>query len=159
MIHLEEKNRNMDTLKYTIIKSEEQYTNYCDILEDLLLKEDSVFEDEIELLTLLIEKWDNEHYIIDEQDPVELIKSLMEANNLKAVDLVKILGLSKGTISKIMNYNKGLSKVTIRKLSEHFRVTQEAFNRPYNLVNKVSRQSRNAILMSTDQDLGSPKAM
>ena len=149
----------METLKYTIIKTEEQYTNYCDILEDLLLKEDSVFKDEIELLTLLIEKWDNEHYIIDEQNPVELIKSLMEANNLKAVDLVKILELSKGTISKIMNYNKGLSKKTIRKLSEHFRVSQEAFNRPYKLVNGVSRQLRNANLMNTDKDLESPMTL
>jgi len=143
----------METLKYTIIKTEEQYTNYCNILEDLLLKEDSVFEDEIELLTLLIEKWDNEHNTIDELNPVELIKSLMEANNLKAADLVKILGLSKGTISKILNYHKGLSKETIRKLSDHFKVSQEAFNRPYKLVNEVNRHFRNASLMNTEKDV------
>ena len=100
-------------------------------MEELLLKENFVFEDEIELLTLLIEKWDNEHNTFNELNPVEHIKSLMEANNLKAVDLVKILGLSKGTISKILNYHKGLSKETIRRLSEHFKVSQEAFNRPY----------------------------
>ena len=143
----------METLKYSIIKTEEQYTNYCDILEDLLLTEDSVFEDEIELLTLLIEKWDNEHNTIDELNPVELIKSLMEANNLKAADLVKILGLSKGTISKILNYHKGLSKETIRKLSDHFKVSQEAFNRPYKLVNEVNRHFRNASLMNTEKDV------
>jgi len=149
----------METLKYTIIKTEEQYTNYCDILEDLLLKEDSVLEDEIELLTLLIEKWDNEHNTFNELNPVELIKSLMEANNLKAVDLVKILGLSKGTISKILNYHKGLSKETIRRLSEHFKVSQEAFNRPYELENEVNRHFRDANLMNTKKDLGSKIAM
>ena len=83
----------------------------------------------------------------------------MEENNLKAVDLVKILGLSKGTISKILNYNKGLSKKTIRKLSEHFRVSQEAFNRPYELVNEVNRLFRDANLMNTRKDLGSTIAM
>ena len=159
LIHLKVKNKNMETLKYTIIKTEEQYTNYCDILEDLLLKEDSVFEDEIELLTLLIEKWDNEHNTFDELNPVELIKSLMEENNLRAADLVKILGLSKGTISKILNYHKGLSKETIRKLSDHFTVSQEVFNRPYKLVNEVNRHFRNASLMNTEKDLGSAMAM
>lgn len=128
----------METLKYTIIKSEKQYTDYCDIVEDMLFQNDSAYEDEIELLTLLIEKWDKEHNSFDDLNPVELIKSLMVENNLKAADLTRILGLSKGTVSKIMNYHKGLSKETIRKLSEHFKVSQEAFNRPYKLVNEVN---------------------
>ena len=149
----------MGELKYTIIKTEEQYINYCDILEDLLLKDNSAVEDEIELLTLLIEKWDNEHSSFDDLNPVELIKSLMEENNLKAADLTGILGLSKGTVSKILNYHKGLSKDTIRKLAEHFQVSQEAFNRPYKLKNEVNRQFRNASLMNTEKDLGASLAV
>jgi HTH-type transcriptional regulator/antitoxin HigA len=144
----------METLKYTIIKTEEQYNNYCDALENLLVKDDSKYMDEIELLTLLIEKWDNEHNSFNDLNPVELIKSLMEENNLKATDLTRILGLSKGTVSKILNYQKGLSKETIRKLSEHFKVSQEAFNRPYKLKNEVNRHYRNASLMNTEKDLG-----
>lgn len=128
----------MGALKYTIIKTVSQYTNYCDILEGLLLKEDSAFEDEIELLTLLIEKWDSEHNSFSYLNPVELLKSLMEENNLRAADITLILGLSKGTVSKILNYHKGLSKETIRKLSEHFQVSQEAFNRPYKLKKRVT---------------------
>jgi HTH-type transcriptional regulator/antitoxin HigA len=144
----------METLKYTIIKTEKQYSNYCDILEDLLMKDDSAYYDEIEMLTLLIENWDNEHNSFSDLNPVELIKSLMDENNLKATDLIKILGLSKGTVSKILNYHKGLSKDTIRKLSEHFKVSQEAFNRPYKLKNEVNRHYRNASLMNTEKDLG-----
>ena len=144
----------METLKYTIIKTEEQYNNYCDALENLLVKNDSKYMDEIELLTLLIEKWDNEHNSFNDLNPVELIKSLMDENNLKATDLIKVLGLSKGTVSKILNYHKGLSKDTIRKLSEHFKVSQEAFNRPYKLKNEVNRHYRNASLMNTEKDLG-----
>ncbi|WP_346861154.1 helix-turn-helix domain-containing protein [uncultured Draconibacterium sp.] len=144
----------METLKYTIIKTEEQYTNYCDALENLLVKDDSKYIDEIELLTLLIEKWDNEHNSFSDLNPIELLISLMQGNNLKATDLTQILGLSKGTVSKILNYHKGLSKDTIRKLSEHFKVSQEAFNRPYKLKNKVNRHYRNASLMNTEKDLG-----
>jgi len=60
----------------------------------------------------------------------------MTEHNLKAKDLVDILGLSKGTVSKILNSNKGLSKDVIRKLSDYFKVSQEAFNRPYETVKK-----------------------
>ncbi len=123
----------MGTLKYTVIKTEKQYLAYCDILEGLIQKDNPVYGDEIELLALLIEKWDNENSPFSDLNPVELLKSLMHENNIKAADLTKILGLSKGTVSKILNYHKGLSKETIRKLAEHFKVSQEAFNRPYKL--------------------------
>ena len=143
----------MNTLKYTIIKNKEQYNEYCNTLEELLVKGDKTLTDEIELLTLLIEKWDSENNSFDELTPVELLKSLMEENNLKAVDLAHILNLSKGTVSKILNCQKGLSKETIRRLSGHFKVNQEAFNRPYKLVNEINRHFRNASLMNTRKNM------
>ncbi len=129
----------MKTLKYTVIKNENQYNKYCNILEDLIIKNQNEYNDEIELLTLLIEKWDNEHNTFNEVHPIELLKNLMEEHNLKAKDLSEILGLSKGTVSKIINRHKGLSKDTIRKLSEYFKISQEAFNRPYKLVNRSNK--------------------
>jgi HTH-type transcriptional regulator/antitoxin HigA len=142
----------METLKYTIIKSEKQYFEYCNTLETLVLTENNN-DDEIELLTLLIEKWDAEHNAFSNLKPVELLKALMEENNLKAIDLAKMLGLTRGTVSKILNYQKGLSKDTIRKLAEHFKVSQEAFNRPYKIVNEINRHFRNESLMNTKKDL------
>jgi len=90
-------------------------------------------KDEIELLTLLIEKWDEDNNTFDDVDPVTLLHSLMEERGLKAKDLVEILGVSKGLVSDILNYKKGLSKEIIRRLSDFFKVSQEAFNRPYTL--------------------------
>ena len=144
----------MRGLKYTIIKSEEQYFKYCDILEKLVLQTKDDFIDEIELLNLLIEKWDRENIDLYKMDPIRLLKNLMNENNLKAKDLVEILNLSKGTISKILNYHKGLSKETIRKLSVYFKVSQEAFNRPYKIINPLNRHFRNANLMNTQKDMG-----
>ena len=144
----------MEGLKYTIIKDENQYFKYCDILEELVIQDKNSLQDEIELLTLLIEKWDEDNNSFEELDPIELLKGLMSENNLKAKDLIEILGLSKGTISKILNYHKGLSKDTIRTLSDHFKVSQEAFNRPYKLVDPVNRKFRNASLMNTTKDFG-----
>jgi HTH-type transcriptional regulator / antitoxin HigA len=143
----------MKTLKYTVIKDLNQYKQYCNTLENLILRDDKDFNDEIELLTLLIEKWDNEHNTFNDSNPIELLKALMENNGLQAKDLVAILNLSKGTISKILNYHKGLSKDSIRKLSDYFKVSQEAFNRPYKLLNEVNRNVRNTSLLNTRKNI------
>ncbi len=149
----------MGLLKYTIIKNKKQYDKYCNILEELIIQNNEDVLDEIDLLNLLIEKWDAEHNSLDDLNPVELIKALMEENKLKNKDLIEILDLSKGTVSKILNYHKGLSKDTIRKLSHYFKVSQEAFNRPYRLINEVNRHFRNASLMNTQKDLGNVVAI
>src|SRR5579871_1987735 len=133
---------NMATLKYKVINSKSQYKEYCHILEQLVFSgsKDRNTKDEIALLTLLIEKWDAEHTSFDGADPVQLLHSFINDHTLKAKDLVEILGISKGYVSDILNYKKGLSKEVIRKLAEYFKVSQEAFNRPYQLV--VPRNSR-----------------
>jgi HTH-type transcriptional regulator/antitoxin HigA len=143
----------MGELKYTAIKTPEQYNKYCNILEWLVQKDDDKNQEEIELLIILIEKWDDEHNTFEESKPVELLKSLMKENNLKAKDLADILDLSKGTISKILNYHKGLSKTTIQKLSEYFKISQEAFNRPYHLINNVNSQHRYTLLNNTKKSM------
>jgi HTH-type transcriptional regulator/antitoxin HigA len=143
----------MEVLKYSVIKDLGQYKKYCNILEELIFSEEQEKQDEVELLTLLIQKWDIEHNTFNDSDPVKLLKNLMEENDLKAKDLVSILDLSKGTISKILNYQKGLSKETIRKLSAYFKISQEAFNRPYKLDNEVNRHFRNASLMNTNKNM------
>ena len=153
------KNRIMEALKYTVIKTDEQYKAYCNILEKLLENDNEAAADEIDLLTLLIEKWDEANTSFNQLTPIELLKSLMEENNLKAVDLANILELSKGTISKILNYQKGLSKDTNRKLATHFNMNQEAFNRPYKLTSKLNRHYKNASLMNTPKSMDKKMAV
>lgn len=133
----------MESLKYKVITSVKQYNNYCEILEDLVfLKLKSKFvREEIALLTLLIEKWDEQHSLLFDLDPIALLKSLMKDHALKAVQIAELLKVSEGLVSDILNYKKGLSKETIRILSEHFKVNQEAFNRPYLLITENKTRS------------------
>lgn len=125
----------MAELKYTIIKNKTRYKDYCSKLEALVFSgtKSKAVKDEIDLLTLLIQKWDTEHNSFQEVDPVTLLRSLMEEQKLKATDIVELLGVSKGYISEILNYKKGMSKEVIRKLAERFKVSHEAFNRVYEL--------------------------
>src|SRR5690348_13339943 len=102
----------METLKYTVIKNDQQYYKYCDILWDLATMEERTpqIQDEIDLLDVLIDKYDDSHPVqFGELDPVELLKSFMEDHELKAKDLSEFLGVSKGYISEILNYKKGFS--------------------------------------------------
>jgi len=141
-------------LKYKVIKSEEQYREYCNLLEALVCnKGDNAAEDEIELLTMLIEKWDEQHSTFNIADPVEILKYLMEEHKLKAKDIAAMLDVNKSTISEILHYRKGFSKEIIRKLADHFKVRQEAFNRPYKLISALNSHLRDAGVMNTTKNL------
>lgn len=130
----------METLKYKVITSEKQYDNYCKTLEELVFakQKSKQAKEEIALLTLLIEKYDQEHNIFAELDPVELLRSLMKEHKLKSVDLARKLNVSPGLVSDIINYKKGFSKEIIRELASLFKMSQEAFNRHYALIVKPS---------------------
>ncbi len=139
----------MAELKYKVIRSKTQYKEYSKKLENLIFSgiRNRTIKDEIELLTLLIEKWDSEHNSFKEVDPIRLLVSIMDDHKLKPKDLVDLLNVSKGYISEILHYKKGLSKDVIRKLADHFKVSQEAFNRPYKLVSPINSHLKNASVM------------
>lgn len=125
----------MQHLPYTIIKSKAQYYKYCNALEALVdsNKKTKAIQDEIELLELLIDTYDNQHNTFKDLDPIELIKYLMQEHKMKAVDLAELLNVSEGLVSDMLKYKKGLSKETIRILSQKFKISQEALNKPYAL--------------------------
>lgn len=135
----------METLKYKIIKTESQYFRYCNALEEILDsgKKSRPTQDEIELLTFLIEKYDQEHNTFTDADPIELLKSLMTDHKMKSVELARLLKVSTGLVSDMLSYKKGLSKETIRILAEKFKLNQEAFNRPYKLKSEHNRHLSN----------------
>ena len=145
----------MEKLKYTVIKSRKQYDKYCKILEGLVFGEGTSMDkqNEIELLTMLIEVYDQANRKLPELNPIELLKSLMAEHNLKAKDLIGILGVSKGMVSGILSYKKGLSKDSIRILAKYFGISQEAFNRPYELKLQVNRKFKYAKVMNTTKVL------
>ncbi|QKG56025.1 helix-turn-helix domain-containing protein [Hymenobacter sp. BRD128] len=138
----------MQALPYTVIKTASQYQQYCTRLEELATAADAATrQDELDLLTLLIETWDRTHATLPEADPIELLRSLMAGQGLLAKDLATLLQVSKGTISDILNRRRGLSKDVIRRLASHFQVAQEAFNRPYELAVTAAQLPRATHLM------------
>lgn len=132
----------MQTLKYKVIKTKKQYKDYCKILEQLDTNGNETLEEEMELLTLLIEKWDEQQNSFHDVDPIVLIKALMSEKNIKAQHLVNESGLSKSLISDILNYKKAMSKDVIRFFAGFFKLSQESLNRPYKLSSETNTLSR-----------------
>jgi HTH-type transcriptional regulator/antitoxin HigA len=71
--------------------------------------------DELEILTMLIEKYEDEHVQIDYPDPIEAIKFRMEQMGYTQNDLAKVVGL-KSRASELLNKKRKLTLDMIRKL-------------------------------------------
>ena len=139
-------------LKYTIIKSLSQYTKYCDIHESLIMKDDPEVNEEIELLELLIEDYDQQ--IIDakgkELNPVELLRSLIRDGNLTQSELAKSIQVSKQLISDVLGYRRNISKELMIKLSNFFSMSLAAFSRDYDLtLNRENLDVKNRLSSKT----------
>ncbi len=80
--------------------------------------------DELDVLMLLVEKYEQEHYPIPPSDPVEAIKFLMEQKGLTRKDLEPYLG-TRARVSEVLNKKRNLTLAMIKKL-------HEGLNIPYN---------------------------
>lgn len=121
-------------MKYKKIHSTEIYDKYCDMHEKLGLRDEEKYKDELELLEILIDEYDNrQSTYIKRLNPVELLDSIMQDENISKADLARELGTTRQLISDILRYRRNISKNMVIKLSERFAMRPEAFSRPYKL--------------------------
>ena len=101
------------------IRAEKEYDKALarvDALMELDPKMGSKQSDELEILVLLIEKYEEKEWHISEPDPIEAIKIRMEQMHLKQKDLIPYIG-NKSKVSEVINGKIGLSLSMISKLS------------------------------------------
>lgn len=127
-------------MKYKKIASLEQYNKYCNLHEKYGLTDEVKYKDELELLEILIEEYDNRKSNYTKKlNPVELLDSIMQEENISKAELARDLGTTRQLISDILRYRRNISKNMVAKLSERFAMRPEAFSRPYQL--KIKKQS------------------
>ena len=80
--------------------------------------------DELDILMMLVEKYENDHYVIPASDPVEAIKFSMEQNSLSRKDLEPYIGAS-GRVSEVLNKKRTLTLAMIKKLHEGLKIPYE----------------------------------
>lgn len=118
------------------IKSELDYRNALNRLELIFDSAINTKEgDEAEILSLLIENYENEHYPIEAPDPIEAIKIRMEELNMRQQDLVGIIG-GKSRVSEILNKKKRLTVDMIRELEKTLDISASVLVNNYQLSEK-----------------------
>ncbi len=115
------------------IKNQQDYTDTLKQIESLMSAKPNTPEmDELEILTTLIEAYEEQHYKIDAPDPIEAIKFRMEQEGLKQKDLVPIVG-SKSRVSEILNKKRKLTIEMIRSLHKQLHIPVESLFLDYKL--------------------------
>lgn len=118
-------------MNWSIIKNEEQYQKAIDRMERIFNQtKDTKLSDEFDLLSLLISKYEEDNFAIDEADPIQIIKMKMDYMDLKQKDLISLFG-SKSTTSKILSYKAPLTLKHIWALSDHLKLPVELLAKPY----------------------------
>ena len=115
------------------IKNKIQYQDYLEKAYDLMqldLKPNSDESDELELISILLEIYENENYPISPPHPVQAILFRLEQMNLKKAELSKILGYKSRT-SEILSGKRKLSLNMIRKLNEKLNIPAEVLIQEY----------------------------
>ena len=115
------------------IKTEQDYDKALQRLEAIFDAPINTIEgDEAEILSLLIENYENEFHPIDLPDPIEAIKIRMEDLNFKQKDLVGIIG-GKSSVSEVLNKKKRLTIEMVRKLEKFLNISASVLVNPYKL--------------------------
>ncbi len=118
-------------MKLKPIRTEEDYDIALKRLEKIFdAKPGTNKGDELEVLALLIEDYEDKHYPIGPPDPIEAIKFRMEQMGMKQKDLGNILG-HKSRASEILNKKRKLTLEMIRKLSRELKIPTEVLVREY----------------------------
>ena len=116
-----------------LIKTEQDYEKALERLEIIFDSPANTKEgDEAEILSMLIDNFENEHYPIEAPDPIEAIKIRMEEMNLKQKDLVGIIG-GKSRVSEILNKKKRLTVEMIRELERILHISASVLVNNYNI--------------------------
>ena len=79
-----------------------------------------------ELLTLLIENFEDQNYKLKAATPTEVLCELMESNGLKQKDLMDVFG-AESTVSAVLNGKREMTREHIKRLSSRFHVSPEVF--------------------------------
>jgi HTH-type transcriptional regulator / antitoxin HigA len=114
-----------------VIKTEEDYNKALKRLGVIFDASANTAEgDEADLLGMLIERYEDEHYPIEAPDPIEAIKFRMEQMNMDNQDLAKIIGY-KSRVSEIFSHKRKLNLKMIRSLHDKMKIPYESLISDY----------------------------
>jgi HTH-type transcriptional regulator/antitoxin HigA len=114
-----------------ILKTEDEYNSACERVFELIHSSENAIEpespkgEELELLSLVIEKYEQQHYRMDAPDPLEAIKFRMDQMNLKQQDIAPLFG-GKTRVSEVLHGKRALTLKMITLLNRYLGIPLES---------------------------------
>jgi len=118
-------------MKTKILKTEQEYNEACERIYELIhssensIEPDSAEGEEMELLSLLVEKYEQENYRLEAPSPIESIKFRMEQMNLNQNDIAPLFG-GKTRVSEVLNGKRALTLKMITLLNRYLGIPLES---------------------------------
>jgi HTH-type transcriptional regulator/antitoxin HigA len=134
---------------WTIIKTKKEYELAIKRLEELSTnppEENSQEGRELMLLGYLIDQYEERTFEVEYPQPIDAIKIRMEDLGLKITDLLNIFG-DRGTASKVLNNQRGLSLSMIRQLADRLSLPVSLLIQPTGLSKKLGKKNKAALAM------------
>lgn len=114
-------------MNWTILKTEKDYDRASERLMDIFhAKPDTPEYDELSLLILLVEDYDDRHYTLPQVDVLDIIKEKMQERGIKNKDLEPIIG-SKGYVSSVLSGKRDITIKMAKRLKDYFNIPAELF--------------------------------
>ena len=124
------------------IRTEEDYENALKEIEHLFdAQVGTPEEDKLEVLSILVDVYETEHYAIPLPDPIEAIEYHAERLNLSRKDLAEHIG-SASRVSEILNRKRRLTMKMIRNLNIALDIPLEILTQDYELEGQKREKNR-----------------
>jgi HTH-type transcriptional regulator / antitoxin HigA len=91
--------------------------------------------DKLDVLTTLVEVYEEAHFPIDVPDPIEAIKFRLEQQGVDKRALIGVIG-NRSRVYEVLRRDRALSLEMIRQLNRHFQIPAEILIRPVKMRKK-----------------------
>ena len=109
-------------MKISPIRNKIDYKTALERIEVLMDAEpDTLESDELEVLSLIVSAYEEKYFSIDDPDPIEFLKNVMEFKGLGQKDLADLLS-SRSRASEILSRQRLLNLTMVRKISHAWQV-------------------------------------
>ena len=115
-------------VKPKVIETEDEYEQFLVVAERLTLKQNQTPEESAlyDLVTMLVETYETEHYPIDRSNPAEVLQHIIESSGIDQTELVNIFGSSEA-VAQVLAGTKSIDPDRAKALADRFKLAPSIF--------------------------------
>jgi HTH-type transcriptional regulator / antitoxin HigA len=115
-------------VKPKVIETEDEYEQFLSVAERLTFKQAQTPEESVlyDLVTMLVEAYEAEHYPIDKSSPAEVLQHIIESSGIDPIELAEIFGSSE-SVAQVLAETKSIDPKWAQALADRFKLSPKIF--------------------------------